>query len=67
MKINKEVLKSASKMLKAYTPEVLNGALGYAAFIAPFENLPEEVKIRMYDNLQKAISNHATQSEEESV
>lgn len=66
MIINKDALEAVKKTLKAYTPETLNGALGYAAFIAPFENLPEEVKNRMYDNLQKAISNHATQSEERS-
>lgn len=64
MIINKDALETAKKVLKAYTPEALNSALGYMAFIAPFEKMPEEAKAKMRDNLQKVINNRTTQSEE---
>lgn len=64
MIINKDALEAVKKTLKAYTPETLNGALGYAAFIAPFENLPDEVKARMMAEVQKEVNKRAKVYEE---
>lgn len=65
MNIDKEVLETAKKVLKAYTPETLNGALGYIAFMAPFERLPDEVKARMTAEVQKEIDKRAKKVFEE--
>lgn len=65
MIINKDALETAKKVLKAYTPETLNGALGYIAFMTPFERLPDEVKARMTVEVQKEINKRAKKVFEE--
>jgi hypothetical protein len=65
MIINKEALEAAKKVLKAYTPEVINGALTYNAFIRPFESLSDEEKARMTAIVQKAVNERARKIYEE--
>ena len=65
MIINKEALDAAKKAIKAYTPETIDGALGYIAFMAPFERLPDEVKARMMTEVQKEANKRARKIYEE--
>lgn len=65
MIINKDALETAKKVLKAHTPEMIDGTLGYLAFMAPFERLPDEVKARMMVEVQKEVNKHARKIYEE--
>lgn len=65
MIINKDALETAKKVLKAYTPEALDGTLSYIAFLAPFERLPDEVKARMMVEVQKEVNKRAKKVYEE--
>lgn len=65
MIINKDALETAKKVLKDYTPETIDGALGYLAFMAPFERLPDEVKARAMAEVQKEINKRSRKIYEE--
>lgn len=65
MNIDKEVLETAKKLLKAYLPERIDGTLGYMAFMAPFERLPDKAKARMTAEVQKEINKRAKKVFEE--
>lgn len=65
MNIDKEVLETAKKVLKAYLPERIDGTLGYMTFMAPFERLPDKVKARMMDEMQKEANKRAKKVFEE--
>jgi hypothetical protein len=65
MIINKEALEAAKKVFKAYTPDMINVALGYAAFIAPFESLSDEEKARMAAKVQIEANKRARKIYEE--
>lgn len=65
MIINKEALETAKKVLKAYTPEEINLALTYEAFIAPFEKLSDEEKARLTATVRKEINKRAKKVFEE--
>lgn len=65
MNINKEALETFKKVLESYSPEVINGALTYKAFIEPFESLSDEEKARMTARVQKAVNERARKIFEE--
>jgi hypothetical protein len=63
--INKEALEAVKKAIKARAPETMDGALGYLAFMAPFERLPDEAKARIMVEVQKAANKRARKIYEE--